>query len=58
MPYPLNVVGTLRPGDVDTLNAAFTDSRPTPSNAAARKRLQRALERLRIAWRQTYGSHD
>jgi RNA polymerase sigma-70 factor (ECF subfamily) len=54
----LNVVGTLRPGDVDTLNAAFTDSRPTPSNAAARKRLQRALERLRIAWRQTYGSHD
>jgi DNA-directed RNA polymerase specialized sigma24 family protein len=54
----LRVVGTLRPQDVDTLNAAFTDARVVASNATSRKRLQRALERLRMAWRRTHGSDD
>ena len=54
----LEVLGTLRPQDVDMLNLAFTGTRPVGANAASRKRLQRALGRLRTAWRQTYGSDD
>ncbi len=54
----VEVLGTLRPRDVDTLTASFTDARPAGSNASSRKRLQRALGRLRMAWRQTYGNDD
>jgi DNA-directed RNA polymerase specialized sigma24 family protein len=52
----LMVLGTLRPQDVETIKAAFPDARAVASTAAFRKRLQRALERLRAAWRQTHGS--
>jgi DNA-directed RNA polymerase specialized sigma24 family protein len=53
----LEILGSLRPQDSDTLNAALGGSRPTGS-PVFRKRLQRALERLRVAWRHTHGSHD
>jgi len=51
------ILGQLRPRDAETLRAALAGSRPTGS-VVFRKRLQRALERLRVAWRHTHGSHD
>jgi RNA polymerase sigma-70 factor, ECF subfamily len=53
----MEVLGSLRPGDAETLQLALAGDRPAGS-PAFRKRLQRALERLRTAWRQTHGSHD
>jgi len=53
----LEVLGSLRPGDAETIHLALAGERPAGS-PAFRKRLQRALERLRTAWRQTHGSHD
>src|SRR5262249_37471319 len=53
----VEILGSLRPQDADTLHAALAGSRPAGS-AVFRKRLQRALERLRVAWRHTHGSHD
>jgi len=54
----IELLGTLRPQDVDTLSTAFAGARPVMSNATSRKRLQRALDRLRTAWRQTYGNDE
>jgi RNA polymerase sigma-70 factor (ECF subfamily) len=54
----LELVGTLRPQDVETLGMAFSGTRPAASGPAFRKRVQRALERLRTAWRGTHGSPD
>jgi len=51
------VLGTLRPQDAETVRTALSGARPTAS-PVFRKRLQRALERLRVAWRHTHGSHD
>jgi RNA polymerase sigma factor (sigma-70 family) len=51
-------VGTLRPRDVETLDLAFSGERRAASGPAFRKRLQRALARLRTAWRHTHGSPD
>ena len=51
------VVGTLRPIDAETIRLAVTDERPGAS-PVFRKRLQRALDRLRLAWRHTHGSHE
>ncbi|MCH9651222.1 MAG: sigma-70 family RNA polymerase sigma factor [Deltaproteobacteria bacterium] len=46
------VLGSLSPQDVETLEAAFGNcQRPMVSAAAFRKRLERALKRLRLAWR-------
>jgi len=42
------VLGTLRPGDVEALRAFAEERRPR--GAAFRKRLERALGRLRLAW--------
>ena len=53
----VEVLGVLRPQDVETINLALAGPRQAAS-PAFRKRLQRALERLRVAWRQTHGSHD
>jgi RNA polymerase sigma-70 factor (ECF subfamily) len=51
------VLGTLKPMDVETIRIALHgDGRPKVTGAAFRKRLQRALERLRVAWRMKYGS--
>lgn len=43
------VLGTLRRSDVEALKAFAEERRPR--GAAFRKRLERALERLRLAWR-------
>lgn len=53
----VEVLGALRPQDVETIDLALSGPRPA-SSPAFRKRLQRALERLRVAWRHTHGSHD
>lgn len=52
------VVGSLRPRDAETLELAFSGPRRAGSGPAFRKRLQRALERLRTAWRHSHGSPD
>ncbi len=45
-------LGTLSSQDIETLEAAFGNSqRPAISATAFRKRLERALKRLRLAWR-------
>jgi RNA polymerase sigma factor (sigma-70 family) len=54
----LELFGTLRPQDLEALELAFTEARPAASDAAARKRRQRAFERLRAAWRKAYGQID
>lgn len=53
----LDLLGTLRPQDVETLELALGE-RPPGAGPAFRKRVQRALDRLRTAWRHTHGSHD
>jgi RNA polymerase sigma-70 factor (ECF subfamily) len=52
----LEVLGSLRPHDAETIHLVLAGDRP--SSPAFRKRLQRAVERLRTAWRHTHGSHD
>ncbi len=53
----LEVLGTLRPQDVDTILIATREAeRPAISAATFRKRLQRATARLRVAWRAKHGS--
>ena len=53
----LEVLGSLGPHDAETIHLVLAGDRPTGS-PAFRKRLQRAVERLRTAWRHTHGSHD
>lgn len=48
------VLGTLSPADRETLEATFWDE-AGPQGATFRKRRERALARLRQAWRRTYG---
>jgi RNA polymerase sigma-70 factor (ECF subfamily) len=50
------LVHTLRPIDRETLERALASTPPVRRDSAFRKRLQRALERVRAAWRQTHGS--
>lgn len=47
----LDVLGTLAPIDVETLRAMMEGRRPEIAAATFRKRLERALSRLRAAWR-------
>jgi DNA-directed RNA polymerase specialized sigma24 family protein len=56
----VEVLGSLRPTDLATLEVALARDRPSPGGAspAFRKRLQRALERVREAWRRTHGTDD
>jgi RNA polymerase sigma-70 factor (ECF subfamily) len=51
------VLGSLQPIDVDTLHAMMTGERPAVPPATFRKRLERALGRLRAAWRSRH-EHD
>jgi RNA polymerase sigma-70 factor (ECF subfamily) len=53
----LDVMGTLRPIDIETLHAMMHDLRPDVPPATFRKRLERALHRLQVAWRSRHG-HD
>ena len=47
----LDVLGTLAPIDVETLRARMEGRRPELPAATFRKRVERALARLRSAWR-------
>jgi RNA polymerase sigma-70 factor (ECF subfamily) len=49
------VLGAMREEDARAILAAIADARPT-GDATFRKRLQRALTRLRLAWRTKHGS--
>jgi DNA-directed RNA polymerase specialized sigma24 family protein len=49
------ILGTLRPADVETLLAAAGGPRPV-QGATFRKRLERALARFRLAWRAKHGN--
>jgi RNA polymerase sigma-70 factor, ECF subfamily len=49
----LELLGTLRPADVETLRALMLGQRP--AGATFRKRVERALERLRAAWSSRHG---
>ena len=50
------VLDDLPPADVDVLLSAVEDGRTRPTGVAFRKRLQRARERLRKAWRTRHGT--
>jgi RNA polymerase sigma-70 factor (ECF subfamily) len=51
----LEVLGTLRPDDVETIRALLLDARPNLPRATFRKRIERALARLRAAWSSRHG---
>jgi RNA polymerase sigma-70 factor (ECF subfamily) len=50
------VMHDLRPVDRETLEQVLAPAPPIARNPAFRKRLQRAMERLRLAWRDAHGS--
>ena len=50
----LEVLGELRPQDVETLRLHARRERPTIAAATFRKRVERALVRLRSAWSSTH----
>jgi RNA polymerase sigma-70 factor (ECF subfamily) len=50
----LEIIGTLKPADADALRLAMDGERP--AGPTFRKRLERAVSRLRSAWRTTNGS--
>jgi len=52
----LDVLGTLRPSDIETLRCIASGKRPPIPGAAFRKRVQRALKRLKLAWRARHGA--
>ena len=49
------ILGTLRPIDVETILAIASGERPVPG-ATFRKRVERALARFRLAWRARHGN--
>ena len=49
-------LGTLAPADLETLRLYRNGERATVAAATFRKRVERALGRLRSAWRMTHGS--
>jgi RNA polymerase sigma-70 factor (ECF subfamily) len=50
-------LGALRSEDVETLTAAWNERRPAVPATTFRKRVQRATERLRAAWRSRHGTY-
>jgi len=53
----LEVLESLAPIDVETILIATREgSRPRISGVAFRKRLERAVNRLRLAWRAEHGN--
>jgi RNA polymerase sigma-70 factor, ECF subfamily len=51
----LEALGELRPRDIETLQAVMQGTRPDVPSATFRKRLERALERLRSVWSSRHG---
>jgi RNA polymerase sigma-70 factor (ECF subfamily) len=51
-----DALGSLRSEDAATLSAAWRGERPSIAATAFRKRVQRATERLRAAWRSRHGT--
>jgi RNA polymerase sigma factor (sigma-70 family) len=51
----LEVLGSLRPVDVETLRAVIRGARPALAEATFRKRVERAFGRLRAAWSSRHG---
>jgi RNA polymerase sigma-70 factor (ECF subfamily) len=51
----LEILGALRPSDVETIQAVLSGRSPPIPRATFRKRLERALNRLRLAWRARHG---
>ena len=51
----LELLGTLRPADIETLRAVMEGRRPPVGGATFRKRVERALMRLRAAWSSRHG---
>lgn len=51
----LQVLGTLRPIDMETLRAVMSGERPAMPAATFRKRVERAMSRLRAGWRSRHG---
>jgi RNA polymerase sigma factor (sigma-70 family) len=51
----VEVLGTLRPADVETLVAVMNGNRPQVPGATFRKRVERAIVRLRAAWSSRHG---
>jgi RNA polymerase sigma-70 factor (ECF subfamily) len=54
----LEVMHTLHPRDLEAIERVLDPTPAPPAGAVLRKRLQRALQRLRIAWRHTHGHDD
>ncbi len=52
----LEVLGGLRPADTETLRALMNGQRPPLLGATFRKRVERALSRLRTAWSSRHGA--
>ena len=52
----LEVLGTLRPSDIETLRCMASGRTPSVSGATFRKRIERALRRLKLAWRAKHGA--
>ncbi len=50
-----DALAALAPADAATLRAFLAEERPTIAGATFRKRVQRALARLRAAWRMSHG---
>ena len=51
----LDALGALRPSDVETIQAVLSGRSPPIPRATFRKRVERALNRLKLAWRARHG---
>jgi len=51
----LEVLGTLRPSDIETLRSVLSGRSPPIHWATFRKRVERALKRMRLAWTTKHG---
>jgi RNA polymerase sigma factor (sigma-70 family) len=51
----LEALGTLRPSDIDTLQLVLSGKSPPVPRVTFRKRVERALKRLKVAWRTKHG---
>lgn len=52
----LEILGTLRPLDIETLQTVLKSGSPSVARATFRKRVERSLKRLKLAWRMRHGA--